>query len=110
MQLDEKIQIVVSMFPPSCIGRNHLTPRFTAIVKILNVDYPTPEDLMLVYTEYFRALLRNRKMDENLCKQFAGLFVEVFAGIKRSFSVDEHRHYSITPKSLLEIFRNLTLY
>jgi hypothetical protein len=76
------------MFPPSCIGRNQLTPRFTAIVKILNVDYPTPEDLLLVYTEYFRALLRSRKMDENLCKQFAGLFVEVFAGIKRTFSVD----------------------
>jgi len=40
VQLDEKIQIVVSMFPPSSIGRNQLTPRFTAIVKILNIDYP----------------------------------------------------------------------
>lgn len=39
--LDEKIQIVVSMFPPSSIGRNQLTQRFTAIVKILSIDYPS---------------------------------------------------------------------
>jgi dynein heavy chain 2 len=101
VQLDEKIQIVVSMFPPSCIGRNQLTPRFTAIVKILNVDYPSTEDLLLVYAEYFRALLRGKKMEEGLCKSFAGLFVEAFTAIKKNFSVDEHRHYSITPKSLL---------
>jgi dynein heavy chain 2, cytosolic len=101
VQLDEKIQIVVSMFPPSCIGRNQLTPRFTAIVKILNVDYPSTEDLLLVYTEYFRALLRAKRIEEGLCKTFAAVFVEVYSTIKKSFSVDEHRHYSITPKSLL---------
>ena len=48
--LDEKIQIVVSMFPPSSIGRNQLTQRFTAIVKILNIDYPSNEDMIIIYT------------------------------------------------------------
>lgn len=37
VQMDEKIQIVISMFPPSSIGRNQLTQRLTAIVKIVNV-------------------------------------------------------------------------
>jgi dynein heavy chain 2 len=110
VQLDEKIQIVVSMFPPSSIGRNQLTPRFTAIVKILNIDYPSLEDLALIYTEYFRALLRQKKLDEGSSRSFATLFVEIYSAVKKNFTVDEHRHYSITPKSLLEIFKNLTLY
>lgn len=46
------------MYPPSSIGRNQLTQRFTAIVKILNIEYPSTEDLLLIYTEYFRALLK----------------------------------------------------
>ncbi len=48
--IDEKIQIVASMLPPNSIGRNILTQRFTAIVRILNVDYPTNEELVAIYT------------------------------------------------------------
>lgn len=48
------------MLPPNSIGRNQLTQRFTAIVRILNIDYPTNEELVAIYTEYFRALLKVR--------------------------------------------------
>lgn len=48
------------MLPPNSIGRNQLTQRFTAIVRILNIDYPTNEELVAIYTEYFRALLKAR--------------------------------------------------
>jgi hypothetical protein len=89
------------MFPPSSIGRNHLTPRFTAIVKILNIEYPSIEDLALIYTEYFRALLRARKIDENNSRTFAALLVDIYSSLKKTYSVDEYRHYTITPKSLL---------
>lgn len=51
------------MFPPSALGRSALTPRFTAVVRILSIEYPSLEDLTLVYTEYFRGLLRSRKID-----------------------------------------------
>jgi dynein heavy chain 2 len=88
VQLDEKIQIVVSMFPPSSIGRNQLTPRFTAIVKILNIEYPTNEDLILIYIEYFRSLLRDRKIDENLSKTFSNFIVDIYSSIKKTFNVD----------------------
>lgn len=37
VQLDEKVQVVVSMFPPSALGRSALTPRFTAVVRILSI-------------------------------------------------------------------------
>lgn len=76
------------MFPPSSIGRNQLTQRFTAIVKILNIDYPSNEDLTAIYMEYFRSLLRSRKIDEGLCKSFANLMIEVYLNIKKNFSVD----------------------
>jgi dynein heavy chain 2 len=108
--LDEKIQIVVSMLPPSSIGRNQLTQRFTAIVKIINIDYPSNEDLNLIYSEYFRSLLKSKKMDENLGKVFSAFFIDIYLGIKKGFSVDEYRHYSFTPKSLFKIYRNLTMY
>lgn len=98
------------MFPPSALGRSALTPRFTAVVRILSIDYPSLEDLVLVYTEYFRGLLRSRKIDEGLCKQFATLMIELYSQIGKNFTVDEQKHYIITPKSLLEIFKNLTLY
>ncbi len=75
VQLDEKVQVVVSIFPPSEIGRSALTPRFTAVVRILSVDYPSLEDLNLIYTEYFRALLRSRKMDEGASKGLASLMI-----------------------------------
>lgn len=76
------------MFPPSSIGRNQLTQRFTAIVKILNIDYPSNEDLGAIYTEYFRSLLKSRKIDETHCKSFANFFIEVYLAIKKNFSVD----------------------
>jgi hypothetical protein len=98
------------MFPPSSIGRNQLTQRFTAIVKILNIDYPSNEDLTTIYIEYFRSLLKSRKMDESQTKTFASFFIEMYISIKKNFSVDEYRQYSFTPKSLFLIFKNLPKY
>jgi dynein heavy chain 2 len=43
VHLDEKIQIVCSMLPSTSIGRHDITPRFTAITRILAVEYPTNE-------------------------------------------------------------------
>jgi hypothetical protein len=50
------------MLPANSIGRNQLTQRFTAIVRILNVSYPNNEELVSIYTEYFKALLKNKEM------------------------------------------------
>ena len=98
------------MLPPSSIGRNQLTQRFTAIVKIINIDYPSNEDLTMVYTEYFRSLLRDRKMDEGFSKSLAAFMIDMYLSIKKTFSVDDYRHYSFTPKSLFEIFKNIPHY
>lgn len=86
--LDEKIQIVASMFPPSSIGRNQLTQRFTTIVRILTMEYPSNEDLVVIYTEYFRALLSTKKLEEGLCKPLAAFFIDSYSSINKAFSVD----------------------
>jgi hypothetical protein len=76
------------MFPPSSIGRNQLTQRFTAIVKILNIDYPTNEDLTLIYLEYFKSILRSRKIDDSHSKSFANFIIDIYLNIKKNYSVD----------------------
>jgi hypothetical protein len=49
-------------------------------------------------------------MDESLCRQLSALIVELYNQISKNYTIDEHKHYIITPKSLLEMFKNLTIY
>jgi dynein heavy chain 2 len=45
------------MNPATTIGRHKITTRFTANVRICYMDYPTPEELLPVYSEIMRAIL-----------------------------------------------------
>jgi len=49
------------MFPPSALGTFSLMHRFTAVVRILSIEYPSIEDLCLIYTEYFRSFLHPKQ-------------------------------------------------
>jgi len=42
------------MAPGSTIGRHQLATRFTANVRIHFIDYPNPEELGMIYTEYIK--------------------------------------------------------
>jgi dynein heavy chain 2 len=108
--IDEKIQIVASMLPPNSIGRNQLSQRFTAIVRILNFDYPTNEELVSIFTEYFRALLKAKEMEVGFSQPLAQFLVDSYNQILANFSVDTHRHYNFTPKHLFKIFKSLIKY
>lgn len=110
VNLDDKIQIVCSMLPSTSIGRHELTPRFTAITRILAVEYPTPEELVTIYTEYFRSMLAEKKLDVSNARKLAVFVVEIYAAIQQKFSVDDYRHYSFTPKSIYKIFVELMRY
>ena len=46
----DKIQIIVSMNPSSTLGRYEITTRFTGNAKILYIDYPSTEELQLIYS------------------------------------------------------------
>lgn len=38
--------------------------------------------------EYFRSLLKSRKIDENQCKIFANFYIELYLNIKKNYNVD----------------------
>jgi dynein heavy chain 2 len=117
--LDEKIQIVASMNPASTIGRYELSTRFTANCRIAYVDYPTTEELSIIYTEYLKGVLQSPQIklergDPNtvygLAKKLAPFLVEVYTNVKQKFQVDEHRHYLYTPSNLTSIIYGLLRY
>ena len=117
--LDEKIQIVASMNPPGTLGRFPLSTRFTAIVRIAYVDYPTHSELAIIYTEYLKAVLQSEQIKlersdpatiDTLAKRIAPFMVELFLNVKQKFSVDEHRHYLYTPSNLTAIIYGLLRY
>ena len=117
--LDEKIQIVASMNPPGTIGRFPLSTRFTAIVRIAYVDYPTQNELSIIYVEYIKGVLQSSQIKlersdpaslEALAKKIAPFLVDLFLNVKQKFSVDEHRHYLYKPANLTDIVYGLLRY
>jgi len=61
---------------------------------------------MSTYIEYSRAMLLGSKLKldkqsaTTLAKKIATLLIEFYAGLSSKFNVDEHRHYSFTPRNL----------
>ena len=94
----ERVQIVASMNPGSTVGRHELSPRFTANVRVLVVDYPTREELIHVYTQYLKNILREGK--DSMSSRLAQSMVEIYQTVKSKFPIDEHRHYLFTPRDL----------
>lgn len=49
-------------------------------------------------------------MNEDFGRTLAAFMIDMYLSIKKTFSVDDYRHYSFTPKSLFEIYKNLPKY
>ena len=68
----ERVQIVCSMNPATTVGRWPLSTRFTAIARILVVDYPEPNELEAVYETLLGAALAELdtlgKVDSKWCR------------------------------------------
>lgn len=104
----EKIQIVASMNAATTVGRHPLSTRFTAIVKVAYMDYPTTEELMVVYSTFLEAVfdpqsspkIPSQWRDAATRDRLARSIVEVYDATKTKFTVDEQRHYLFTPRDL----------
>ncbi len=116
----EKIQIVGSMNPSTTVGRNVLTTRFTAIVHIAFFDYPSDDQLRLIYSNYLQAVVRTSnkavaKLSEsswnesNIDKLCASL-VTLYQTVRKNFSPDDQRHYAFTPRDLTDLCFGLLRY
>ena len=53
----ERVQIVASMNAATTVGRHPLSTRFTAIVNIAFMEYPSRDELISVYTGCFESTL-----------------------------------------------------
>eukprot|EP01022_Parablepharisma_sp_SALTPOND_P023029 TRINITY_DN475_c0_g1_i1.p1 TRINITY_DN475_c0_g1~~TRINITY_DN475_c0_g1_i1.p1 ORF type:complete len:3195 (-),score=434.63 TRINITY_DN475_c0_g1_i1:26360-35944(-) len=110
----ERIQIIASMNPASTIGRNVLTSRFTAAVRILYIDYPSDEELVQIYTEYFSYILSQPNISKtgfaSHSKRMAQFVVECLKQVKSRFSIDDHRHYLFTPREVTQWCFGLSRY
>lgn len=112
----ERIQIVVSINPATTIGRAVLSTRYTAITRIAYMDYPTEEELNTIYSIYIQASLASLEMKEPHYKkpdyslQLSQTLVAVYSQLKGKFSIDERRHYLLTPRDLSNIVQGLVRY
>ncbi|RHY58768.1 hypothetical protein DYB34_000770 [Aphanomyces astaci] len=94
----ERIQIVASMNAATTVGRHVLSTRFTAIVRVAYMDYPTGDELTAVYSTFLEAV--SALQDATNRDKLARSMVELYESIRAKFSVDDHRHYLFTPRDL----------
>ena len=100
----ERIHIIASMTPATVVGRHKLSCRFTANVCIAYIEDPTSEELENIYALYLKNILSHENFGSgamgNSSKKIARFCVDTYENIKQKFSVDDHRHYLLTPKEL----------
>lgn len=114
----EKIQIVASMNAATTVGRHPLSTRFTAIVKVAYMDYPTTEELQVVYSTFLEAVFDPQSSpkipaqwrDAATRDRLARSIVEIYDATRTKFNVDEQRHYLFTPRDLTKWVFSLVRY
>lgn len=101
----ERVQIVGSMNPPTTTGRHVLTTRFTALMRLLVINYPAREQLQSIYSVYVDAALlplsQHAQWRQKPNRQkLASTMVEVYDQVKAKFTVDDFAHYQFTPRDI----------
>ena len=48
------------MNPSNTLGRHKLSTRFTSIVRICSINYPTEDQLQMIYAHYLRPILQQQ--------------------------------------------------
>jgi len=112
----ERIQIVASINAATTVGRHQLSTRFTAVVRILVVDYPETSELVNVYNNFLSTILNQVPLGDKTWLQpaerdrLANAVVEIYQKTREKFTVDDRRHYLFTPRDMTLWVRNLCRY
>ena len=98
----ERIQIIASMNPSSTVGRFEITTRFTGNVRMLFLDYPSYDEMNMIYTEYLKAILSSETLGKfnKLSSLLAECSLNIYNNIKASFTFDMYHHYIFTPRDI----------
>ncbi|CAM9131219.1 unnamed protein product, partial [Ectocarpus sp. 4 AP-2014] len=111
----ERVHLVASMNAATTVGRHPLSSRFTATVRIGVLDYPDGSELCSVYSAFLGKALGTGSTDARWSRpserdKLSKMMVDLYDQVKGRFSVDEHRHYLLTPRDLTAWVRGLLWY
>eukprot|EP01029_Cantina_marsupialis_P010152 TRINITY_DN2319_c0_g2_i3.p1 TRINITY_DN2319_c0_g2~~TRINITY_DN2319_c0_g2_i3.p1 ORF type:complete len:2726 (-),score=1059.52 TRINITY_DN2319_c0_g2_i3:6-7787(-) len=110
----ERVQIICAVNPAETVGRHALSPRFTAIVRIAHVGLPSNSELMEIYAKSAQRALSTCSVRQwqssDKQRKLALTIVELYNSLRSKFSVDDHRHYSFSPRDMSQWLDNLSLY
>ncbi|XP_071126281.1 cytoplasmic dynein 2 heavy chain 1-like isoform X2 [Mytilus edulis] len=102
----EGVQIVASMNAGTGLGRHKLTSRFTSVVRICCIGYPSKDQLQTIYTSYLTPILHKQLKKHPVwgsgskIHALAGSMVQLYDQLKSRFTVDDYSHYLFTPRDL----------
>ncbi|PRP81711.1 hypothetical protein PROFUN_10811 [Planoprotostelium fungivorum] len=111
----ERVQLICSMNPSTTVGRYPLTTRFTALMRILYIVYPSRQHLQTIYSSYLDAVLSvipdngTWKVKANRQK-LATTMVDIYEQVKSRFPQDEYSHYITTPRDITKWVHGLMRY
>ncbi|KFM70531.1 Cytoplasmic dynein 2 heavy chain 1, partial [Stegodyphus mimosarum] len=111
----EGIQIVGSVSSISLAGRHTLNIRFTSIMRICAVDYPSQEQLRIIYSQIMGPVLK-KSLNEHVVwsnylkiQHLVGSMVQLLEAMRVEFSSDMYGNCHFTPVDLtrwaLSLFR-----
>ena len=112
----ERIQIVASQNAATTVGRHQLSTRFTAVVRVLAVDYPEPSELIAIYDAFLGSVLNSVSVGDGQWKQsgererLSAAMVEIYQRTREKFTVDDRRHYVFNPRDVTIWVKNLCRY
>eukprot|EP00698_Gefionella_okellyi_P019038 TRINITY_DN5781_c1_g2_i1.p1 TRINITY_DN5781_c1_g2~~TRINITY_DN5781_c1_g2_i1.p1 ORF type:complete len:3148 (-),score=914.00 TRINITY_DN5781_c1_g2_i1:20-9082(-) len=105
----ERVQVVATMNPATTVGRHALSQRFTAIVRLFNIDYPEMEQLRGIYTLYLDAAI-SKQCPRTSTQQLAATLVTAYELVRKHFKTEVRPHYLFTPRDLTQWVQSLTRY
>ncbi|GIY57771.1 cytoplasmic dynein 2 heavy chain 1 [Caerostris extrusa] len=107
----EGIQIVGSVSSVSLTGRHSLTTRFTSRMHIYAVDYPTQEQLRVIYSHILTPVIHGSLKDHAVwgsiskIRQLIGSMVQLLEALRTEFNSDVYGNCRFTPVDLTRILR-----
>ncbi|GLI62890.1 cytoplasmic dynein 1b heavy chain [Volvox africanus] len=97
----ERLQIVGSMTPPGSVGRNALSTRFTALVRIMTMCYPDRENLSTIYTNMAQQVMSTFKTTSGVAPSaMSKAMLEVYNAVREQFTSNDYPHYEFNARDL----------
>jgi dynein heavy chain 2 len=104
----EHVQIIASVAPATTLGRHRVSTRFTAIVRVCSISYPSADELVEIYTQLMATALTNPNYQnvapnaQRISGKVAEAMVEIYSTMKGRYTVDDHDHYLFSPRDLTQ--------